>query len=89
VTTVALIYEPVARERLREMLNTLSTRYINAIWALRAYEQDARNEEAMTRWRASYPAWDRVFGRPETDLHARIANIAGIATGRSENSKAA
>lgn len=89
VTTVALIYEPIARDHLKEMRNNLSTRYVNAIWAMRAHEQDARNEEAMTHWRASYPAWDRLFGRPAADLHARIANITDLAAERSEKSKAA
>jgi hypothetical protein len=79
--TVALLHEPIAREQLREMRNTLRTRYINAIWELRTYEQETRNEEAMTRWRGSYPAWDRVFGCPATDLHARIAKVTGMVAG--------
>jgi hypothetical protein len=87
--SLALICEPMAREYVKEMRDTLGPRYINAIWAQRAFEQEARNEAAMSRWRASYPAWDRLFKRPAMDLHARIANVIGMAAARPEDSKAA
>ena len=89
MTAVALIYDPIAREQLKEMRNTLGTRYINAIWTQRAFEQETKHEEAMVRWRASYPAWDRLFGRPAMDLHAPIAQVVAMPAARSEDSKAA
>ena len=88
-TALALMYDPIAREQLKEMRNTLGPRYINAIWSLRALEQQTRNEEAMVRWRASYPVWDRLFGRPATELHARIAHVIAVPAARLEDSKAA
>jgi hypothetical protein len=86
---VALIYDPIARDQLREMRNTFGPRYVNAVWAQRAFEQETRNEEAMVRWRSSYPVWDRLFGRPATDLNARIVQVVATPAARSENSKAA
>jgi hypothetical protein len=86
---MALLVEPVAIEQLAEMRNTLGPLYSDAIWAQRAFEQLARNGEAMANWRASYPAWDRLFQRPVVDLHARIAQVVAMPSKRSEDSKAA
>ncbi len=42
---LALICEPLAREYVKEMRDTLGPRYINAIWAQRAFRQEALIEE--------------------------------------------
>ena len=86
---LAAMYDPMAREQPKEMHNTLGLRYINAVWALRAFEQQTPNEEAMVRWRASYPVWNRLFGRPATDLHARVAQFIAMPAARLDDSKGA
>ena len=86
---MALTHDPIAREQLYEMRATLGPLYINAVWALRGFEQEARNVEAIARWRESYPAWDRLFGRAEIRVRPASADVIAMLNGRAEDSKAA
>ena len=86
---MALLVEPIATEQLAEMRNALGPRYINAIWAQRSFEQEAQNEEATARWRASYPAWDRLFGRHDPSVNTPNTNVVSIVSEGPENNKAA
>ena len=76
---MALLVEPIATEQLAEIRNTLGPLYINAIWAQRAFEQEVRNGETMARWRASYPAWDRLFGRHDLSVNTPSTNVVSMA----------
>jgi hypothetical protein len=89
---MALIFDPIAREQLNEMRINLGALYVNAIWAQRAFEQEIRNEAALTHWRQSFPAWDRLFGRPAMNVQEPQESNAAVVVlpnGRSEDSKAA
>lgn len=65
---MALVFDPVAREQLNEMRTTLGESYAAAIWAQRGFEQEIRNAAAIAHWRESFPAWDRLYGRPAMQL---------------------
>jgi hypothetical protein len=75
---MALIYDPIARDQLNEMRLTLGAFYVSAIWAQREYEQKARNAEALELWRQSFPAWDRLFGRPMPNIRSDGADIIAM-----------
>jgi hypothetical protein len=85
---MALSYDPIAREQLNEMHLSVGPLYYDAIWAQRALEQETRNAQALSRWRHSYPAWDRLFGRPAMSVQAPSADIIAMG-GRTQKSKAA
>jgi hypothetical protein len=86
---MALSYDPIAREQLNEMHLSVGPLYYDAIWAQRAFEQETRNAEALSHWRHSYPAWDRLFGRPAMSVQAPGADIIAMLGGRTQKSKAA
>ena len=86
---MALNYDPIAQEQLDGMRANLGALYVDAIWALRAFEQAARNEKATAHWRQSYPAWDRLFARPSKRVEVPDANIISMPKARLEESKAA
>ena len=86
---MALIFDPIAREQLTGMRTNLGELYINAIWAQRAFEQEIRNEQALAQWRQSFPAWDRLFGRPAMNVQEPSVTVVALPSGRSEESKAA
>ena len=81
---MAFIYDPIAREQLSELRSSLGALYLDAIWAQRVLEQQARNTETVGLWRQSFPAWDRLFGRPARNTPANTAAI--IAMPRRETS---
>jgi hypothetical protein len=72
------MYDPIARDQLNEMRVNLGTFYVSAIWAQREYEQKARNAEALELWRQSFPAWDRLFGRPTPGVRTDSAHIIAM-----------
>jgi hypothetical protein len=84
---MALNYDPIATQQLKEMRGSAGPRYIDAIWALRTFEQATRNEEAAARWRRSFPAWARLFQCP-VRTHAANADVIPV-SGRVADSKAA
>jgi hypothetical protein len=87
---MALFYDPIAREQLNEMRISLGPRYNDGIWTQRAFEQETRNAEALSQWRQSFPAWDRLFGRPAKSMQAPSADIIAMPGGRAQQkSKAA
>jgi hypothetical protein len=86
---MALFYDPIAREQLNEIHLNVGSLYNDAIWAQRAFEQEARNTQALLQWRQSYPAWDRLFGRPAMSVQAPTADIIAMPGGRTQKSKAA
>ena len=82
---MALLVEPVATEQLNRLRNTLGPLYLDAIWAQRGFEQDVRNGETMASWRASYPAWDRLFGRNDPSVNKPLSNVASMPCHRGKN----
>jgi hypothetical protein len=86
---MALIFDPIAREQLTGMRANLGELYINAIWAQRTFEQEIRNQQALVQWRQSFPAWDRLFGRPAMNVQEPSVTVVALPSGRSEESKAA